>query len=289
MAGTYSDVPGVRIPYNLDGSMVKLATTVYWNDPTISSSWVAVSNGDVSNMVDGSNSTFYSFTHGVYSGRMLSIAFPQPINITGHNIIAPVTNGSIGSSLYYSTDTNDGTDGSWSTAQPSNQDVTVSPATFRNITSVNWAGVKGVRFFSFYNGSGSTWYQYLYDFGLYGTWTPGTLAGWHPTLDQQIGGADLDFGDIALGTVHTKTFRIKNGRGLQANTVTVTSTMGETQTRSGLLFSDDNTNWATSIILPSIAAGAISPILYVKRTVGAGETPSLNGSAEISFVAGSWT
>ena len=288
MAGTYPDVPGVRIPYNLDGSLVKIAATVSNSDTAINGSWTAVSGGDTSNMTDGQNSSSYAISLGPYSGKMLAIAFPQPINITGHNILAVNSTGSQGTQLYYSTDTTDGTDGTWSASQPSNQDSTVSPVTFRNITSINWVSVRGIRLFAWYN-SGSSGIITIYDYGLYGTWTPTTLAGWHPTLDQQIGGADLDFGDIALGTVHTKSFRIKNGRGLQANTVTISSTMGETQTRSGLLFSDDNTNWATSIVVPSIAAGAISPVLYVKRTVGAGETPSLNGTAEISFIAGSWT
>lgn len=288
MAGTYNDVPGVRIPYNLDGSMVKIAATVANSDTTISGGWSVIANGDVSNMVDGSNSSNYLISLGSYSGKMISVAFAQSVNITGHNVLV-INSGSAGApSLYYSTDTTDGTDGTWSASQPSNQDTVLSAASFRNITAVNWVGVKGVRLFTAYN-SNSSGTVNVVEFGLYGTWTPATLAGWHPTLDQQIGGADLDFGDIALGTVHTKTFRIKNGRGLQANTVTVSSTIGETQTRSGLLFSDDNTNWATSIVVTSIAAGAISPVLYVKRTVGAGETPSLNGTAEISFIAGSWT
>lgn len=288
MAGTYVDVPGVRIPYNIDGSLVKLASTVSNLDPTINGSWSIVGNSDVSNIVDGSNVTFYTFSHSNNSGKMLSIAFPQAVNITGHNVLVINSSGNLGSTLYYSTDTNDGTDGTWSSSQPSNQDTVVSASTYRNITSVNWVGVKGIRLFSYLSSPVASTMQ-VYEFGLYGTWTPATLAGWHPTLDQQIGGADLDFGDIALGTVHTKTFRIKNGRGLQANTVTISSTLGEVQTRTGLLFSDDNASWATSIVVPSIAAGAISPVLYVKRTVAPGETANVNGTAEITFVAGSWT
>lgn len=290
MAGVYPDVPGVRLPYDVDGTVAKSALTVSDTNNTISGSWVAVPSADLNAANDGSvTSGGISFTHGGYSGRMFALAFPQPVNISGHNIVCYQSDNLIAASeIYYSTDTNDGTDGTWSAAQPTSANYQSSvQSTLRDITSVSWNGIKGIRLWV--NGWAGGRVLEFRDLAFYGTWASPGLMGWHPTLNQQIGGADLDVGDVPLGTVHTKTFRIKNQNAKIANNVLVASTRGVASTVAGLTFSTDNTNWSTTVTLTSIAAGAISPVLYVRRTIGAGETANIPGIAQITFTAGSWT
>ena len=292
MAGLYPDVPGVRIPYDVDGSIAKYASTVSSANNTINGSWTIAAASDLNNANNGDVNSFgFNLSLPGSSGRMISIAFAQTVDISGHNNVYYQEHANVYlNGLYYSTDTSDGTDGSWSANQTFNADNRyTTQAALRDITAVSWSGVKGIRMW-IVNPSGFVYAMNFRDIAFYGSYTSNGLVGWHPTLNQQIGGADLDIGDVALGTVHTKTFRIKNGNATKtANTILISSTRGTAGTIAGLEFSDDNTNWDATLSIPSIAPGAISSILYVRRTVGAGETPNIAGIAQITFTAGSWT
>lgn len=293
MAGVYPDVPGVRLPYDVDGTSVKIAPTISHANPAINGSWTVVAAGDLNAMNDGTyTNAAANVAPGAYSGRMYAFTFPQPVSIVGYKFAGyRESNFSFinVSGFYLSTDTTDGSDGTWGSNQAVNVDWSPTLVTMRSFNTVTWNNIKGIRIWITIDDNSSIRTWAIRDLALYSTWTSAGLMGWHPTLNQQIGGADLDVGDVPLGTVHTKTFRIKNQNALQANTVLIASTRGVASTVAGLEFSSDNTNWDTTLTLTSIAAGAISPVLYVRRTIGAGETANIPGIAQITFTAGSWT
>lgn len=291
MAGVYPDVPGVRLPYDVDGTLVKIAPTISHANSTINGSWTSVAAGDVGAMNDGTFTTSAAdVTPGAFSGRLYSFTFPQPINISGYKLACyRETSAFDVSGIYLSADTSDGTDGTWGSNQAAIVDWTPTLVTMRGFNTVTWNNVKGIRIWITFNDSNGSRRFAIRDLALFGSWASAGLMGWHPTLNQQIGGADLDVGDVPLGSVHTKTFRIKNNNVKIANNVLIASTRGVASTVAGLEFSSDNTNWDTTLNITSIAAGAISPILYVRRTIGAGETANIPGIAQITFTAGSWT
>jgi hypothetical protein len=284
MAGLYADVPGARVPYHVDGTLVRYVTSTVGG--AVNGSWNAWTAGDATEMNDGDTTDIYFSVPGS-TGRLLGWVFPQPVNLVGHNILLNASGGTplIGT-LDYSTNTTDGTDGTWNSTS-SSTDSSIGSA-LRSITTVSLSGLRGLRLNCASN-SGITTNWYIRDIAFYGTWTPATLAGWHPTLDQQIGGAHLDFGDIALGTAVTKQFRIKNGAAATANNVVVSVGDGNTVTVAGLSLSLDNATYATTRTIPSIAPGAISPVVYVRRSVLVTENQGNIGIAPIKFAATTWT
>ena len=289
MAGFLPNVPGVRIPYHRDGSLVKYVTTSGSATYTPSGSWTTTSASVVTEMNDGDTVCSHLYTATSTNGGMYAIVFPQTVTITGCNFITTGTNKGI-THLLWSTDTVDGTDGTWNTESIDNSfssGGTHTPIVMRTITATNLVGVKGVRVAG-YQAIGSTQTANI-EAQLYGQWTPATLAAWHPTLDQQINGHELDFGDVILGNAYNKQFRIKNGNSLIANNVVISCTSGTAEFISGLTFSLDGTNFSSSVTIPSIAAGAISGTVYVRRTVSAGQSANILAMAPIDFIATSWT
>jgi hypothetical protein len=286
MAGFYPDVPGVRIPYHVDGSLVRWCSTVSNLNLALSGSWTNYSSADAAEMNDGDTSDLLLASLTGNTGRYIAWVFPQPIaTISGHNLLTATTGNAGLGLLGYSTDTSDGGDGTWSTtAHGSSSGV---GAALRDITAVNWSNIKGIRLHMLSTTAAGT--VVSRDIAFYGNWVPATLSAWHPTLDQQVAGGHLDFGDIALGAVSIKQFRVKNGRAQQANGVAVSCTVGNTQTSTGLQVSLDNSVYSSTVTIPSIAAGAISPIVYVRRSVGIAETVGNIGIAPVQFVAASWT
>lgn len=283
MAGFYTDVPGVRIPYHVDGSSMRWVTAP---GKVISSAWTNFTPTEMAEVNDGDG---VDFSAGVFTstGRFIAWIFAQPIAlVTGHCLRFAAPNNGADANLEYSTNTSDGTDGTWLTT-PLNAGTSIGSALRTSITGVSLANVKGFRI---HGSSGAVASGFtLRDCAFYGTWTPASLAGWHPTLDQQISGAHLDFGDVGLGQTAVKQFRIKNGRTLQANNVVVSPQNGTTAMLAGLQVSLDGSAYASNVTIPSIAAGAISPVIYLRRIVGLAETPGITGFVPVQFVATTWT
>lgn len=289
MAGFLPNVPGVRIPYHRDGTLIKKVNTNGSSAWSQTSSWAAVSSGDAIEMNDGDTTgvAWYSTgTGGV--GALWALVFPQSITWLGHNVLFTNTASYVpGGGLYWSSDTIDGTDGIW-TYEAMNASSQLTSNSFRSISNVNIPNVKGIRLGG-YNNTSNGESCTLIELQLYGQWAPATLAAWHPTLDQQIDGHELDFGDVLLGNVYNKQFRIKNGHTLTANNVTVSCTAGTAEFISGLSFSLDGSTYTSSVTISSIAPGAISGTVYVRRTVSAGQTANILALAPIDFIATTWT
>jgi hypothetical protein len=285
MAGQYPDVPGVRIPYHVDGSLVKVATSDA--SAVITGTWTNISNNDVASLNDGNSAT--GWAPNVTSHHILSFALPYSVQFTGHNLILNATQPAHNAidNLYYSKDTTDGTDGTWTSIAHEADTNYTSAVSLRSFTSVNIVDVKGFRVLF----RRQTLYELsLIDIAFYGLWTPTTLAAWHPTQDQQINGAHLDFGNILLGTTPAaRQFRIKNGTGSTANSVLVSVPVGAPNIVANLKFSLDGSTYTSSVTIPTIVSGGISPPIYVRRTVLAGEVPNSVGSVPIVFTASSWS
>lgn len=311
MAGIYPDVPGHRFAYDVDGTLVRSRSQAgVWQTLT-PGNLVLINDEDESDWLAWATGPTWWGTSGIYlntgddrsaGNSHLSFIFPQLRNIAGYFIRAERASGAVTyepTTLQVSSDTTDGTDGMWTTllnpwawatslVVPRHRDA-IQPLTGAD-------GVKGIRFTvnkanAAENGADRT---RIFALHLYGTIVGSNngLRFWHGTLDQEMDKANFDFGDIAQSSVNTKTFRLKNTSSQTANSVVISAESNDTgiidDLATGMTFSTDNTSYAATATVTSIAAGAISSVLYARRTVGAAETSSAR-SARIKAVPGSWT
>lgn len=268
MVGTFPDVPGPRIAYDLNNSIVNGCMA----DGTLLTTFTAADKTAV-NDEDGADSVSYANSGNGALTAFLNVVFPERYNLVGYLICnnAGTTNG-----IDISTDTTDGLNGTWTASGathtrigPPSQDLMRT-----SIQTVAINDIKGIRF----KHAGSA-PQVLYAMALYGaptaaalTAAPDRLRLWHPTSDAEVGGAHFDFGDLKLGQTAAKTFRIRNNSAtLTASAISVVlEVLSELSpaTLSEYSFSLDGTTWTTSISPPNLAPGATSGVLHVRRVVG---------------------
>lgn len=153
-------------------------------------------------------------------------------------------------------------------------------STYRN----NWftlslTGVKALRFiygsdfFSVSTDNG--WLNALHIYGnIASGQNPDRARIWHPTLNQEVGGAYFDWGDVARSTSASLPFRVKNNSATKtATSVTVAAEIltDATPTMSTMFeFSDDaGVSWSSSVNIGDLAPSAVSSVLYVRRTIAA--------------------
>lgn len=260
MAGFYSDVPGQRVPYHRDGSVV---LAVNRGAGTILTTF---STADKNAINDESSSNVTMTTGGAQI--RLAVLFPQPMDIVGYQLA--MGNVPINQGLVYSFDTTNGIDGTWTTLSLVMQtsytfahhrtEITL-PTIPSGITALGFQGQQG-------SGANA---RSVSNCHIYGR--PTTLRGlqaWHPTLDQALGGAHFDWGDVPLDADdQLRDFRIKNAETTDtASSVVLTAAALTDPIPTNLPnydFSDDGVTWATSLSLGNLVAGAISPVLTVRR------------------------
>lgn len=269
MAGNYPDVSSWRMAWDTDG------TQFFVNNVQQSSGTMAALNSEVKSTLPFNNSMTQAATTGWV------IIFPELRDLDG--ILWRYDSQDFSSSRIFqvSEDTTNGIDGTWVTIPVTITSVNLKTAARLNITWNTVLGIKGIRIFSSSSGAGG---HNDLNMHLYGEPSPGEnlqrLEIWHPTLDQRLGPADLDWGDVPRNTTETRQFRIKNMHGsLTANSVraamsaltdTVPSVVGQQA------ISKDGSTWASQQTLSSpLGPGAISPILYIRRTTPANATLSL--------------
>ncbi len=313
MSGLYADVPGHRFAYDVDGTLVRSrgalgqwqtippATAALMNDED-EADWMSWSTGTTGQ--GGSSGGLYLNTGDDRNGGQspLTFVFPQARTLLGYFARATVSVGNQGyfpQMLQVSTDTTDGSDGNWTTilnpwVYSTSLIVPRQRDAIQPITGAD--NIKGVRFNINKAGSatdGNDWTR-LYALHLYGlvVGSNNGLRFWHPTNDVEVGGAYFDFGDLPQGTVTTKQFRLKNTSAQQANNTVISAESNDTgiiaALAAGMTFSQDNSAYAATQTVTAIAAGAISPVLYARRTVGAAEVSSTR-AARIKAVPGSWS
>lgn len=189
-------------------------------------------------------------------------------------------------SIKGSSDTTDGINGTWSVIDsPPTADVTTNSLTrSRSPKAVSWLGIKAIKF------QGETYQATftIYELHLWGTYSLTGLQLTHPTLDQPLTAADLDFGDVQRNGMVQKSFRVKNVSAQTANDVIVALD----NTGSGSMYAGTNLTLgitAKSLNIGNLAPGAISSVIVAQRDVGPAEAQGIQGSTRLSATASSWT
>lgn len=262
MAGNYPDVPAPRIPYDLDGSVL------FFHD--VASGNITIQANSVAQALnrESGGAGAMSYNSGA---RYRGIIFPTPRTIEAYfiQLVGNTYQWNYGA-LQASTNTTNGLDGTWTTIE-TNWGFRANISDYRNyIRSVSGAtNIIALRYYASPGGGSvsNTWGA----LHLYGTVTPvgDYVRFWHPTLDQPLGGADLDFGDVRQGSSSTKTFRLKNISATMTAIDTVISDEAPTDFTPSVPpqydYSLDGTTFAQAQTISSIAPGAITAPVTIRR------------------------
>jgi hypothetical protein len=285
MAGTYPDVPGHRMAYDRDGSVVaKLNITDGSVNATLSQAERASLNDEDS---DG-----YIF---VISNKESAccVIFPELRDVVGYHFQQPSGSGISSSGLATSVDTTNGIDGTWvSRGAWTTRSFSVPDA--RNlISAVSWLGIKAVRFEINNTSVGSNTAALLHLYGVPSAGeNPDSLRLWHPTLDQQVGGAYFDWGDVPRSSSDDRDFRIKNNSAALTATDILVSIESQSDTVPSvagqhLLERSSSPGFAATVTVPSLTPGEISEVLTLRRVTPSTAVLSLWGSRMLAEAA-SW-
>lgn len=275
MAGTYPDVPSNRIPWDVD-------------------SIVLANGGEVgSGTRVGLNSESFGgyISAGYLEGMSWSVTFARKLDLSGW-YLAGGSYGSYGSfyGSSWSPDTSNGTDGTWySWSAPINGASQVAARTA--ITTSSLSGVQGIRGYF----TGATGARYMQAIHLYGRYSADQnldrLEIWHPTLDERIGGAYFDWGDVARGSTVDRVFRVKNRSDVYtANNVTIgiTSLTDTTPSVAGSFLFSTGGSFTSSVAIGNMYPGEISSQITVRRATPSNAVLSV-WQARMSATATSWT
>lgn len=270
MAGNYPDVPGPKVFYESDGSSLLLTTTGGVTTEQANAVLVALNDETATDIQDWTQ----------YGVAYATVVFPELRDLLGLRTgIREPTNGSF--TWYTSADTTNGIDGIWTSRGSAvwnssfpGQSFQTGVADFRSgILAASHVGVKGVRVahVSSTNANASRYLQSLHIYATRpSTSTPDRLTLWHPTLDQELSGAGLDFGDVVRGSTYDKTFRVKNrSAALTANAINIAvtaATDGNPTFVSQYTLGIGGSFGATQSI-SSLAPGAISAVVTLRLTV----------------------
>jgi len=264
MAGTFPDVPGHRFMYDQDGSLTFMSP-ISATSPLTQIDPLVLNDEDIS---DGPGSVGNVST----AYREHLVVFPEARDLSG---IFLARTGGGSTAMWTSADTTDGSDGNWTSFGAVTNYTTLSPDWRTNITPLSISGVRGVkvRITSF----GSNNNPHLTVLHLFGTVpttaNPERLEFWQPSANSILDKAGLDFGDMALGSTRTKTFRVKNlSETATAESVVISADnlSGATVNQAmvdGLEFSLDGSTWDSSATIDEIAPEAISAVVHARRVV----------------------
>ncbi len=286
MAGFYPDVPGNRFSIDSDGTYIALKNNNTGVITDISSN---------ANLLNDEDTDYYELGSFAEASTDLIVAFPEARDLTGYFLNVDWYNLTAGQS-YYSTDTTDGQDGTWTgIANPFlyYYGNNLLPNYRSQIQPLSLSGVKGLRFNFTPHNSGYSQYKItrILALHLYGQIQAGAntdrLAFWDQSLSQECSGAYFDYGDLAQGATQTKTFHLKNLSATQtANSITVSSL--DVSTGMQVTFSTDGVNYSNNLGIGNLAPGTVSSVLYAKTTVGLSE-PIQVQAAHLSATATSWS
>lgn len=247
--------------YDRDGSIVaKISTTNVVTQ--LSAAQVAALNDES----DASPITVET------SGTQWAFLFPEARDFDAFALLLLV--GAFGGSsvVEVSPDTTNGLDGTWSqVAAPSyaaNTNVLSVPAFRTAVQSVTALGVRGVRVRINYSVGAQ-----LYGVHLYGERSPGqalnALELWHPTADEKLPPAWLDWGNTPRGSSEDRTFRVKNiSTTSTAEAVRVAFdvlTDGSPSVPGQHLLSYGGGSFLAQVNVGDLAPGAISGAVTVRR------------------------
>lgn len=270
MAGNYPDVPSWRMAYDVDGTQ---GFVIARNFSSVSQ----ISSGDMTalNREEVTSDPRYSFEY-------VAFIFPELRDLDGVQRSMYSSTGTRTWTVQVSTDTTNGVDGTWTTlftwsTNRMNSGPT-KPEQREDIFSGTALGVKAVRF-------SMPEFGHLTRVYLYGEPSPDEnpqrLEIWHPTLDQRLGPADLDWGDVPRNSSEIREFRIKNIHPtLTANNVraamSILTDTSPSVVGQQAISKDGGATWGAQQTLTSpLGPEVISPVLQIRRQTPANATLSL--------------
>ncbi len=279
----YPVVPGPRMPYSIDGSVV-FST----NGLTITEYNLATR--EAANDERGDLEYAFRFL-GTNSNGKFGVIFPQLRDLTGFFLSCSIAC----SPVEYSMDTTTGLDGTWSIVTNTVSAVSMFPLYRTSISVAPVTRVKAIRFTS--TQSSEVTYTEVYSLHLYGSIRSGEtptsrLGFWHPTIDQALPGSWLDWGDAARSTVAVKTFRLRNLSATETANNVALSVVAPTDLSPGVAgahdFSPDGFAYSSTLNITSIGPNSYSPVISLKRTLASNQRLSLF-AFRVQASVGSWS
>lgn len=270
MAGNYPDVPSWRMPIDRDGTTgVYIAT-----DGTLST----FTSTQMQQINDESSSSSHS---GSGAGQhTYCLVFPEARDLDAY-YIGVASGGAV--TVQVSANTTNGFDGTWTQINsytPPSGDP--KPGYRSNIISTTQLGIRGIRV-SVSVGVVLGVAAALFTFHVYGENVPGSnphkLELWHPTLNQRLSPAALDWGDTPRSSSEDRTFRVKNiSPTLTGNSVRVAMdilTDGSPSVVAQHTLSLDGSTFFAQVNVGNLAPGAISALVTIRRSTPANAQLSL--------------
>lgn len=276
MAGTYPDAPSNRIAWDVDA-------IVLGNNSQYPLSTARALNSD---------SAAYALGVGLFTGMSWVVIFPRKLDLTGY-FYGAADYGGFGSTgpAYWSTDTTNGVDGTWTAWSAPNYGAASLVTQRSNITVNTLLGIKAFRG-SYSGGRDGAYLQHLHLYGKYAsTENTDRLEIWHPTLDQRVGGAFFDWGDITRGSTADRTFRVKNISDIYtANNITVSieSLTDTTPSFAGSFMFSTGGSFTSTVNIGNLLPSQTSGLITVRRTTPANAVLSL-WNARMSAAAATWS
>lgn len=292
MAGNYPDVPAYRFAYERDG------TVANWRQDGFSP--VDLTPTNLSALNDEDIADFYTISlFPSATAWLLTFIFPELRDVTGYWMMTNVSAGSgmFGTpvSIQGSTDTTNGVDGTWSGAVAPQVSSLLVPNQRTDIDSISLVGVKAIQF-KWLTGPASNNSNPIYCTHLYGhiplDQSIDRLVFWHPTLDQELPPAYLDWGNVPRGSTEDRTFRVKNLSATLTATDVVVSPDAPTDTTPSVagqhVLSTDGVTFTGSIAVGDLPPGGISSVCTARRITPSDAALSL-WTARLIADANSWS
>lgn len=283
MAGNYMDAPGHRMAYDRDGSI----------GGGVSSTGVITAL--TASQLQGFNAEAESTTAPPSGSRMIAIVFAVPVDLAAVFLAASTT---ATLSIWTSKDTTTGLDGTWTqrfaaanyfqSVKP-NYRQAASLSTFPGGSDSN--NIQGIRIV------GTADISPLRAFHIYGTpsasATPDRIQLWHPTLNQPLGPAYFDWGNVPRSSSADRSFRIKNTSPTRtANDIEVyieALTPGSPSVPGMHTISENaGATFLPSVSVDELTPGEISDVLILRRVVPSNAQTSV-WSARLGADVGTWT
>jgi len=282
VAGFYPDVPAPKMALDKDGTQW-FGITPAGVVSTVPSANVATMTGAFNVNVPDSNTQYLPSSNT--PGGKVAVVFPEARDLaalfTASSTLVDNYQSQHFVKVETSTNTTNGQDGTWTQLlAPYSPPMYAVPAYRTSILTAAATGIRGVRVVQT---SLTNWGLQMSALHLYGTVSAGAnpdrLAFWHPTLNQAAGGALFDWGDVPRNSSAVRTFRVKNLSGSKTAggvRVALSSIQEANPTNIGAhAVSLDGSTYVAQIAPADLAPGAITPVLYLRRTTAATAQPGV--------------
>ena len=295
MAGSYNDVPGRRMSWDADGTVV-----LRHNNKDISSSagvpptasYISVGQTDMNEINSENSADGFQAAGGAATSYLHFVwLFPEPRDLDGYYWNED-GNHSGQSWIYYSTNTTNGRDGNWSALGSQVRDSSLTLENYRN--NINNFSASSVLSIMLQGGnSSSTARPFLRRAHWYGEISSGETPDRILFLDPDNSDVEftkpIDYGDVPRGQSQDRDVKLKNNSGtLTANTNTVSFDDLYLGSSAWYTVSDDGgSNFYTSRDVGNLGPGATKSII-VRQIIPGAATVGVH-AARTEVVTTSWS